>query len=85
MKAICRPFGDQEGNRSFKEFVVNFDGTGKSVDEINAALLERKIFGGVDLSGDFPDLGKSALFCVTEVHTQDDIDTLAAALKEVVE
>jgi glycine dehydrogenase subunit 1 len=69
----------------FKEFVVNFDGTGQSVACINQALLDRGIFGGPDLSGQFPDLGSSALYCVTEVHTQDDIDALASALKEVVE
>ena len=34
----------------FKEFVVNFDGTGKTVAEINAALLARGIFGGKDLT-----------------------------------
>lgn len=67
----------------FNEFVVNFDATGKTVAEINRALLERGIFGGVDLSGQFPALGQSALYCVTEVHTQADIDRLAAALKEI--
>ena len=69
----------------FKEFTVSFDGTGKSVAEINEALLADGIFGGKDLSAAFPELGQSALFCVTEVHTQADIDKLAAALKEVVE
>jgi glycine dehydrogenase subunit 1 len=69
----------------FKEFVVNFDGTGQTVAEINQALLERNIFGGKDLSGEFSELGQSALYCLTEVHTKDDIDTLVAALKEVVE
>jgi glycine dehydrogenase subunit 1 len=69
----------------FKEFVVNFDGTGKTVAEINRALLRRKIFGGKDLTKEFPELGNSALYCVTEVHTKDDIDRLANALKEVVE
>jgi glycine dehydrogenase subunit 1 len=68
----------------FKEFVVNFDGTGRTVGEINAALLEREIMGGKDLTGEFPELGQSALYCVTEVHTQDDIDRLVRALKEVV-
>ncbi len=67
----------------FKEFAVNFDGTGKSVSDINGRLLDRKIFGGKDLSGEFPDLGQSALFCVTEVHTQEDIDRLVGALEEV--
>ncbi len=68
----------------FKEFVVNFDKTGKSVARINKALRRHRIFGGKDISGDFPELGQSALYCVTEVHTREDIDRLAAALKEVV-
>jgi glycine dehydrogenase subunit 1 len=68
----------------FKEFVVNFDGTGKTVEEINQALLAREIFGGVDLSQEFPRLGESALYCVTEVHTKDDIDRLVKTLAEVV-
>lgn len=67
----------------FKEFVVNYDPSGKSVAEINQALLARGIFGGIDLSQDFPELGNSALVCVTEVHTQEDIDSFAAALKEI--
>ena len=57
----------------FKEFVVNVDGTGKSVAAINKALLKRGIFGGLDLSTAFPELGSSALYCVTELHTQDDL------------
>ncbi len=68
----------------FKEFVVNFDASGKTVAEINKALLEREIFGGKDLSQEFPQLGNSALYCVTEVHAKDDVDRLVNALKEVV-
>ncbi|MDH4138136.1 MAG: aminomethyl-transferring glycine dehydrogenase subunit GcvPA [Anaerolineae bacterium] len=68
----------------FKEFVVNFDGTGKTVAEINKALLARGIFGGKDLTEEFPELGNSALYCVTEVHTKDDMDRLLNTLKEVV-
>ena len=68
----------------FKEFVVNVDDTGRTVDAINRDLRERGIFGGKNLSADFPELGQSALYCVTEAHTQGDIDRLAAALGEVV-
>jgi glycine dehydrogenase subunit 1 len=68
----------------FKEFVVDFSGTGQTVAAINRRLLERGIFGGKDLSAEFPQFGRSALYCVTEVHTRDDIDRLAAALREVV-
>ena len=67
----------------FKEFVVNFDGTGKSVAEINKALLGHQIFGGKDVSAEFPELGQSALYCVTEYYDQADIDALARAVKEV--
>lgn len=69
----------------FKEFVVNFDGTNKTVVEINKALLKRKIFGGKNLKNEFPELGNSALYCITEVHTKNDIDRLVDALREVVE
>ena len=67
----------------FKEFVVGFDGTGVPVAEINRRLRDHGIFGGRDLSSDFPDLGQSALYCVTEVHSRADIDRLTAALEEV--
>ncbi|MFO0995875.1 MAG: aminomethyl-transferring glycine dehydrogenase subunit GcvPA [Alphaproteobacteria bacterium] len=68
----------------FKEFVVNFDGTGKTVAAINATLREHKIFGGRGLSKHFPTLGESALYCVTEVHTKDDLERLADALGRAV-
>ncbi|MFN2174064.1 MAG: aminomethyl-transferring glycine dehydrogenase subunit GcvPA [Candidatus Promineifilaceae bacterium] len=69
----------------FKEFVVNFDQAGISVAEINEALLARGIFGGKDLSHEFPHLAQSALYCVTEIHTQADIDHLARTIQEVLE
>ena len=68
----------------FKEFVVDFTGTGRSVAEINKDLLERGIFGGYALPGDFPAMGQSALYCVTEVHDRAEIDELVAALREVI-
>lgn len=68
----------------FKEFVINFDRMGKTVKEVNRILLTKfGIVGGNDLSNDFPELGQSALFCVTEVHTGDDIDKLADAIRQL--
>ena len=72
------------GRNGFKEFVVNFDATDKTVGEINKALLEYGIFGGKDISAEFPELGNSALYCVTEIHIQEDIHRLVNTLKEVV-
>lgn len=68
---------------NFKEFIVNFDDAGKEVSEINRNLLDYGIFGGKDLSEEFPELGNSALYCITEIHTKSDIDRLADALKKV--
>jgi glycine dehydrogenase subunit 1 len=72
------------GGPFFKEFVVNFAGTGKSAEAVNRALLAAGIFGGLPLRAAFPALGESALYCVTEMHSQDDIDRLAAAVAEAV-
>ncbi len=68
---------------NFKEFVVNFDDFGKSVAEVNKALLKKKIFGGIDLTKSFPELGNSALYCVTEMLSKEDIDDLVVALNEM--
>ncbi|GAQ25044.1 hypothetical protein TSYNTROOL_19010 [Tepidanaerobacter syntrophicus] len=67
----------------FREFVVNFDDTGKTVEEINKMLLEKGIFGGKDLSQTFPELGQSALFCITERHTASDIHKLVKSIESI--
>lgn len=68
----------------FQEFVVDFNDTNKTVEEINKALLNEKIFGGLDLSLDFPQLGQSALYCVTEVNTKEEVDSLVKKLIDIV-
>src|SRR5262249_13702984 len=66
----------------FKASVVDFGGTGKSVGEINRRLREHGILGGHDLGGAFPELGRSALYCVTELHGKSDIDALVDAIAD---
>lgn len=80
IKGVKVPFS---ASPHFKEFIVNFDETGKTVEEINRTLLEAKIFGGKNLSRDFPELGNSSLFCVTEMHTKEDIERLAQTIEQV--
>ena len=70
---------------NFKEFIVDFNATGKSVEDINKELLDKKIFGGIDLSNTFKELGQVSLYSVTEVHSKEDIDNLVKAIKEILE
>ena len=81
--AICNVGVVFPNSHAFKEFVVNFDGVGMTVKEINIRLLAYGIHGGADLSEDFPELGHSSLYCVTELSTKGDIDRLVHALTEV--
>jgi len=76
--------GSRLASPVFKEFVVDFNETGKTVKEINEALLAQGIFGGKDLSQEFPEMGQCALYCVTEVHLKKDLDRLAQTLKEII-
>lgn len=68
----------------FKEFVMDFSDTGMTVAEINRLLLEKGIFGGHDLSTGFPELGQSALYCVTEIHSKEDLDRLVQTVDDIV-
>jgi glycine dehydrogenase subunit 1 len=69
----------------FKEFVIDLNGAGLAVADVNRALAAAGVHGPLDLSRHFPALGQSALVCVTEVHTKDDIDLLADTLAAAVE
>jgi glycine dehydrogenase subunit 1 len=61
----------------FKEFAVVCP---RPVADINAALRERGIVGGYDLSGDYPHLGQAMLLCVTEMNSRGEIDALVETL-----
>ncbi|HDN01750.1 MAG TPA: aminomethyl-transferring glycine dehydrogenase subunit GcvPA [Candidatus Bathyarchaeota archaeon] len=67
----------------FKSFTVNFDGSGFTVEEVNKRLLEEGIVGGKPLSQVFPELGETALYCVTEMHSLGDIKSLVYSLRRV--
>lgn len=68
----------------FKEFVVNFDDATQTAGEVNARLREYGIFGGKPIGDEFPELGDSALYCVTEIHGRSEIDRLTEAINEVI-
>jgi glycine dehydrogenase subunit 1 len=68
----------------FEEFTVNFDCTQKPIREINRSLIKSGIISGKDISKEFPELGSTSLFCVTETHTKSDIDTLVTVLEAAI-
>jgi glycine dehydrogenase subunit 1 len=69
----------------FKEFTVNFDKTKKTVNDIHGQLSQNNIHGGKNVTEEFSELGETALYCVTEVHSKEDIDSLAETLKQIIE
>lgn len=69
----------------FKEFTVNFNRTKKTVSHVHERLLQKGIHGGKDITKEFSELGETALYCVTEIHSKEEIDNLADTVKQIVE
>jgi glycine dehydrogenase subunit 1 len=69
-----------EGAPRFHECVLQ---TASPVEEINAALLEQKIIGGLPLAKWYPELGpNAALWCATELTTREQIESAAHAVRD---
>jgi glycine dehydrogenase subunit 1 len=64
----------------FHEVAVCLD---RPVGPVLAALAEKDILGGYDLSASNPELGNALLVCATETKTDADIDLYVAALEEI--
>jgi glycine dehydrogenase subunit 1 len=67
----------------FKEFTVNFDKVNRSVQSVCEDLLYYGVQGGKSIAGEFPELGETAVYCVTETNSKHDIDRLATAIKDI--
>ncbi len=66
----------------FKEFVVGYE-SGSAV-RVYKKLASKGVLGGYPIDGSFKLDHEAGLYCVTDVHTRDDIDRLASALEEAV-
>jgi len=66
----------------FNEFVARAEG--KSPDEINKALLKKKIVGGLPLGRFYPELADCMLLCATEMSRRGEMDAVAAAFGHAV-
>ena len=67
----------------FKEFTVRFQE--KTITEINQKLIANGLEAGISLVNEFPELEETSLYCVTEVHSKNDIDNLVSVLREALE
>ncbi len=69
----------------FHETVLQFETLAADVcvADVLAALLEKGILGGYDLSLDYPELGHTLLVCTTEMRNEEDINIYAKAMQEV--
>jgi len=59
----------------FNEFVAH----GKKPEEVNKALLKKKIIGGLPLEKFYPELADSALWCATEMSQRSQMDAAGEA------
>ena len=81
--------GEVKGVRSplfegafFKEFAVGYDRA--KARDVHEKLGANGIMGGYPLTKHYPGIGEAGAYCVTEVHSSDDISRLVQALQEVV-
>nr|MDO8100737.1 hypothetical protein [Candidatus Njordarchaeota archaeon] len=88
---VIKKLGDVKGlkvpvfeSSHFKEFTLNTDQAHETIHEFNEKLLARGVHGGHAVDSEFPELGNTALFCVTEIHCKDDMDKLVFSSKEIV-
>src|SRR5438093_8172206 len=72
-------------SQHYQEFAVSFKGAKGTLARLNKSLLSHGVHGGKSLVKDFPELGESALFCVTEVHTTEAIDRLRLLIEKLQE
>jgi len=64
----------------FNEFVIR---TPIRPEKLNKLLLKKGLIGGLPLQGHVRQLEEHMLLCTTEMHSDEDLDRLVYALKEV--
>ena len=62
----------------FNEFVASTNGTAPN--EVNEALLRKKIIGGLPLKRFYPELDNTMLVCATEMSRRESLDAVAETL-----
>lgn len=76
---ITVPFADSP---HWREFLIRIDDAACSIAELNRKLMERGIYGPADMTGQ-TNAGHVGLVCVTEQHTQQDIDNFVNEVRSI--
>ncbi len=72
-------------NSYYQEFVVSLKDKAGSLARLQERLLAHGVQAGKSLVRDFPELGQSALLCVTEMHSREAIDRLRLLMDKSLE
>jgi len=67
----------------YQEFVASFNGPKGTLARLHKSLLSQGVHGGKSLVKDFPELGESALFCVTETNSAESVDRLRLLIEKL--
>jgi glycine dehydrogenase subunit 1 len=76
---VTVPFADSP---HWREFIIRIDKPDVTVGDLSRNLLERGIYGPVDMT-EHMNAGQVGLVCVTEQHTQDDIDHFVNEVRSI--
>jgi len=69
----------------FNEFPISFNDKQVKYSTVHEKLLEKNIHGGLYIGDFYPELGETALYAFTELHSREDIDLLVESLREIIE
>lgn len=64
----------------YNEFVFEF----QNIQDVNRTLLNNGIIGGLDLDKYYGSMENCIMFCVTDMHSMENIDKLINVLKEII-
>src|SRR5690606_35409217 len=79
VESVTVPFAESP---HWREFIIRIEKSDITINGLARSLLERGIYGPVDMTQHM-NAGQVGLVCVTEQHTQDDIDHLVSEVRSI--
>lgn len=79
VESVTVPFAESP---HWREFIIRIEKSDITINGLARSLLERGIYGPVDMTQHM-NAGQVGLVCVTEQHTQDDIDHFVSEVRSI--